>query len=351
MSVRFWTLLAAAASTALATHPHVVGTDDDEPVPTFAFGSVLPDACRGALDSDAAIQRCLTTLNDGRPLAFNCSQLSRLKVIGAEPFATGTHKEAFRGVFEHVDVVVKRLRRHSLHGAAPPSKARDFVDEAMLMVLLKAPMHVPLLGHCFNDLATMNVVPYATPWREIVPDAKRLSFEARVDVALQLVDMLQWWLDSPFGSLVHCDIYDFQFALLADKAAQRHRVLLVDLDGLHPAPVSANRSCVVTVGNGGGCGRRCYKGEHYSPAMFGAIVPPLETTCVDGACVGLDSSFNVWTVCRVLFFDLFLLYQRPSAVPPAQLGAVHQLIDECAAALPHERPSLRRLRAKLEKIV
>jgi hypothetical protein len=328
----------------------------DEPRAPFAFQAALPARCQGALRSDEAIQRCLTTLNDERPLPFNCSQLSRLRYTGAEPFATGTHKEAFRGVFDkRVDVVIKRPRRSALHGVAPPSAALDFVEEAMLMVLLRAPMHVELLGHCYRDMDTLNVVRYATPWREIVPDRSLLSYEARVDVATQLVDMLQWWLDSPFGSLVHCDIYDFQFALLPPPAgghgARRFGVQLVDLDGLRPEPVTPAHACGGGhVGEPAVCGRHCFKGEHYRAKVYGAFAQPLEAVCVEGACRGFDASFNVWTVCRVLFFDLFLLNERPGVVPESRVDYVRSLLDECAAPDPRERPSLRRLRAKLDKL-
>jgi hypothetical protein len=311
----------------------------------FAFAESLPSACRNALSDDASIQRCLRAINNGKALSFDCSRLSHLHLTSTEPFASGTHKEVLRGKLDGVDVAIKRMRRTALHGAAPEVTARDFVHEAMLMTLLRSPMHIELIGHCYRESeGAINVVRYAVPWREIVPDATSLSFAARVDVAARLVDMLAYWAESPFGALVHCDMYTFQFALLRDNDV--FRPLLIDLDGLHPAPVAMDRQCSTD----SECAHRCYKGEHYRAKVVGAFDIPHEVRCLNGRCGGYDERFNVWTVCRFTVLDLFQLGSPDAVVPSRRLDTLTGLINECADPDPSKRPSLRRLRAKLEHI-
>lgn len=325
-------------------HP-VRADDDDDHAAEFAFARWLPSECHGSLSDDASIQRCLKAANSGKSLAFDCSRMSDLHLTSTEPFASGTHKEVLRGTFKGIDVAVKRMRRAELHGGAPVGTASDFVNEALLMVLLRAPMHVELIGHCYRDAGAMNVVRYAVPWREIVPVASALSFAARVDVASKLVDMLSYWSESPYGALVHCDMYSFQFALARDEG-DRYRPLLVDFDGLRPAPFAVDRECHVNFE----CMHRCFKGYHYRAKKLGEFSTPKEARCPDaGRCVGYDGQFNVWTVCRFLFFDLFQL-GSDVVVPDKPRALLLELVDECADPDPIKRPSLRRLRAKLEHI-
>jgi len=314
----------------------------------------LPPECkRDAVgSSEQTVQRCLTTLNHGRPLPFNCSQRNRLVASFGEPFAAGQTKEAFSGVFngaEPVRVVVKRARQRFRNGHPPPHSAGFLVDEAILMVLLRAPVHVDFLGHCANGLDSLNVVRFATPWKEVVPDRGRMSLAARVDAASQMVDMLQWWSQSPAGALVHCDMHEVQFAFHASASEGRFRPVLVDLDGLRPVR-RASPSCSAQTPQT--CYGHCFKGPHYAGREFGFpherdMVAPAEASCVNGSCGGFDSAFNVYTVCRVMFFRLFLMYNKPGVVPRLLRRNVRWLLDECDATDPRDRPSLERLRAML----
>jgi hypothetical protein len=79
------------------------------------------------------------------------------------------------------------------------------------------------------------------------------------------------------------------------------------------------------------------------------MVVPAEASCVNGSCGGFDSAFNVYTVCRVMFFRLFLLY-NPGVVPRPLRRNVRWLLDECDAPDPRDRPSLERLRSMLAEL-
>jgi hypothetical protein len=130
--------------------------------------TVLPHVCMdGQLPTDDAVQACLSALNRGTQLPFNCTHMSQLVYSGAAPFASGTWKEAFRAQWlHHQTVVVKRNRRHQSSGR------RSIVFEAIRMILLQAPAHISLLGHCSVDSSlALNVVAAADPWPDIVDSA------------------------------------------------------------------------------------------------------------------------------------------------------------------------------------
>jgi hypothetical protein len=163
--------------------------------------NVMPTECNdGQLPRDADVQRCLRALNGNVALAFDCKHMSELVFNDASPFASGLWKEAYRGTWRAREVVVKRNRQRTSSGR------RSVVFEAIRMILLRAPSHVELLGHCSqDDDVSLNLVPLVLSWGGVLNDSPMPAL-SRVDVALRIVDMIRWWRDSPFGPLVHCDL-------------------------------------------------------------------------------------------------------------------------------------------------
>lgn len=257
--------------------------------------NVLPTVCMdGQLPTDDAVQACLTALNHGTPLPFNCTHMAHLVYSGAEPFASGTWKEAFRGQWHHHrPVVIKRNRRHQSSGR------RNIVFEAIRMVLLQAPAHISLLGHCSVDGSlALNVVPAADPWPDIV-DSAPWPLASRIGTALRFVDMVRWWRNSPFGPLVHCDLLPAQFGFLNDTP------VLLDLDNLELAPfTNAHSACSMHAGHTDVCGHQCFKANLLGDGGGNDFANPLEAVCTDGRCNAFESEFNVWTLCRVLLSRL-----------------------------------------------
>lgn len=166
------------------------------------------------------------------------------------------------------------------------------------MVLLQAPAHISLLGHCSldSDLA-INVVVAADPWPEIV-DSAPWPLALRIGTALRFVDMVRWWRNSPFGPLVHCDLLPAQFGFVNDTP------VLLDLDNLELAPfTNAHSACSMHVGHADVCGHQCFKANLLNEAS-NDFADPLEAVCTDGRCNAFESEFNVWTLCRVLLSRL-----------------------------------------------
>ena len=123
---------------------------------------------------------------------------------------------------------------------------------------------------------------------------------------------------------------------------------LVDLDSLDPIPKFAGRPCSSDLD----CQSKCYKGVHYGPEIYGAFDIPLEAKCPSsGQCIGYDSRFNVFTMCRIMFYDLLHLARNQAKIRESELSLAMALMDECGAPDPADRPSLRRIAAKLDSML
>lgn len=289
--------------------------------------NVMPTECNdGQLPRDADVQRCLRALNGNVALAFDCKHMSELVFNDASPFASGLWKEAYRGTWRAREVVVKRNRQRTSSGR------RSVVFEAIRMILLRAPSHVELLGHCSqDDDVSLNLVPLVLSWGGVLNDSPMPAL-SRVDVALRIVDMIRWWRDSPFGPLVHCDLLPEQIGFTAD-----HLPVLLDLDDLVQAPYS-NGHLWCPDERSDVCGLHCFKGKLLGDDDRRV---PLEAVCPsDNQCRSFGSEYNVWTVCRVLFGQLLR----------GKLATRHDWLSRCTDEEPSRRLSLEQLSGELRAL-
>jgi hypothetical protein len=157
----------------------------------------------------------------------------------------------------------------------------------------------------------MVVAERVTPWRLLVP-SPRLPWFERVRIALQLVDMLEEWESL---SLVHCDMYVFQVAF-----SDGFRPIIVDLDGLAPGPLFADKHCL----SHDDC-RGCWKGDHYH---LNNLSLPTEAHCnmIEHTCPGYDTRYNMLTVGGELLHDLLVDNVPSSMWPDEQYGVQTSLL-------------------------
>ncbi len=252
----------------------------------------------------------LTTNNEAGYI-FTCKNIESIKIL--RYIGEGFFKRAYLGQYgsAKTKVVIKMLTNKTLNRRVADhfDRRNMFMKEILILQQLNHPNIIKLLGFCFRskrygsgslkDEGLMAVLEYGERVKKNT--LGRLPLSRRLDIALDVLDLLTYLENSPLGSLRMRDLLLRHF-LLHDKTLK-----LIDVDGDRDEP-------------------RCSNGT------FVGGKPTIKTCqCVESRCVGYNAYYNLRRVIKILLCNLVThadvtrLKQKRCGFKAAQRGGIHAM--------------------------
>ncbi len=262
---------------------------------------------------------------------FSCDNINSIKIV--HELGYGVHKKTYLGVYgDGIRVAVKMLRT----GFVPrdnPIAIKMIMKEILLLLELKHKNIIKLLGFCIRgesyetaSLKDEGIIAVYEYGEEVsLGRLIKLPLSQRLDLALEVLDLLTYLDRSPLGSL-HLGDLKLSHFLMCDNSL---KLIDVNVDreepfcrnGNHRDVMSPNRSAV-SVSKDRGC-------------KFGL-------PCLNGRCVGCNAKTALLTVHRFLLRHLLLnfhddnLKQDKDGYNPAKNTEVQDL-EKAKSVLSDER--------------
>ncbi|XP_033637204.1 extracellular tyrosine-protein kinase PKDCC-like [Asterias rubens] len=235
------------------------------------------------------------SLQDG-PLSCRDIEAVELK----ERLGRGVTKDVYRGVYRGESIAVKVvtskvedikacMRRKNYHKFSDCFVHANYklMKEVALSMQLDHPNVIKSLGMCTRSKTAMSkhgmIAIYEIGDKTANSVLKKLPWDTRLDMSIEIADLLDYLQRSPLGSLAVWDFKTRQFVIVKGK------ITLVDLDDLSAQELSCEKhtDCNIKVDTD-------YGRENIVPNDSG-LVP-----CVNSTCYGLNSKFNVISAMRGL---------------------------------------------------
>ncbi len=231
--------------------------------------------------------------DNGHEYAFSCENIESINIV--RELGAGVFKKTYLGVYgDGIRVAVKMLRKTFI-GRDKPDPIKMFMKEILLLLELKHKNIIKLLGFCIRSerygtgsLKEEGMIAVYEYGEEVSVDRLiKLPLSQRLDIALEVLDLLIYLDRSPLGSLSLRDLRLRHFLV------HENSLKLIDLDGDSEEPFCLNEehkdsttSNVSTVSNK--ANTRC----------------KFSLPCVNGRCAGHNAKTNLLIVNEFLLRHL-----------------------------------------------
>ncbi len=232
----------------------------------------------------------------GYEYVFRCENIESIKIV--RELGSGVFKKTYLGEYgDGILVAVKMLRKSQLVSGKKFDSIKIFMKQILLLMELRHHNIIKLLGFCvrserygtesLKEEGMIAVYEYGeeVPLNWLI----KLPLSQRLDIALEVLDLLIYMDRSPLGSFLLKDIRLRHFLI------HENSLKLIDLDGRSEEPFCRNNDHTLATSS-----------NISSESNKGNTGCKLSVPCINGRCVGHNAKTTLLTVNEVLLRHLLV---------------------------------------------